>query len=104
MGQKHKRLREFWTPFPLRDIHENLRSNVRAGAAGDGAMSFKNRKIVPFHGANPNTKNCALTVSVLDYGSCLSFIHIDTECISENFTLFSVLSLIRLELVVAVAE
>ena len=25
MGQKHKRFREFWTPFPLRDIRKNPR-------------------------------------------------------------------------------
>ena len=59
MGQKHKRFREFRTPFPLRDIRENPRSNVRACAAGDGAICSKNRKIVPYHGANPNTRNGA---------------------------------------------
>ena len=58
-------------PFPLRDIRENPRSNVRACATADGAICSKNRKIVPYHGANPNTKNGALTVSVPDYGSCL---------------------------------
>ena len=59
MGQKHKRFREFRTPFPLRDICENPRSKVRACAAGDGAICSKNRKIVPYHGANPNTRNGA---------------------------------------------
>ena len=59
MGQKHKLFREFRTPFPLRDICENPRSNVRACAAGDGAICSKNRKIVPYHGANPNTRNGA---------------------------------------------
>ena len=59
MGQKHKPFREFWTPFPLRDIRGNPRSNVRACAAGDGAICSKNRKIVPYHGANPNTRNGA---------------------------------------------
>ena len=59
MGQKHKSFREFQTPFPLRDIRENPRSNVRACAAGDGAICSKNRKIVPYHGANPNTRNDA---------------------------------------------
>ena len=39
-------------PFPLRDFRENPRSNVRACAAGDGAICSKNRKIVPYHGAN----------------------------------------------------
>ena len=59
MGQKHKRFREFRTPFHLRDIRENLRSNVRAGAGGDGAICSKNRKIVPYHGDNPKTRNGA---------------------------------------------
>ena len=45
--------------FPLRDICENPRSNVRACAAGDGAICSKNRKIVPYHGANPNIRNGA---------------------------------------------
>ena len=53
MGQKHKRFRKFRTPFPLRDIRVNPRSNVRACAEGDGAICCKNRKIVPYHGANP---------------------------------------------------
>ena len=59
MGQKHERFREFQTPFPMRDIRENPRSNVHACAAGDGAICSKNRKIVPYHGANPNTRNGA---------------------------------------------
>ena len=59
MDKKHKRFREFRTPFPLRDIRENPRSNVRACAAGEGAICSKNRKIVPYHGANPNTRNGA---------------------------------------------
>ena len=59
VGQKHKPFREFRTPFHLRDIRENPRSNVRACAAGDGAICSKNRKIVPYHGANPNTRNDA---------------------------------------------
>ena len=59
MGQKHKPFREFRTPIPLRDIRENPRSNVRACAAGDGTICSKNRKIVPYHGANPNTRNDA---------------------------------------------
>ena len=59
MGQKHQPFREFRTPFPLRDIRENPRSNVRACAAGDGAICSKNRKIVPYHGANPTTRNGA---------------------------------------------
>ena len=30
-----------------------------ARVAGDGAICSKNRKIVPYHGANPNTRNGA---------------------------------------------
>ena len=48
MGQKHKRFREYRTPFPLRDIRKNPRSNVRACAIGDGAICPKIRKIVPY--------------------------------------------------------
>ena len=59
MGQKHKRFRGFRTPFPLRNICENPRSNARACAVGDGAICSKDRKIVPYHGANPNTRNGA---------------------------------------------
>ena len=55
----HEGIREFRTPFPLRDIRENPRSNVRACAAGDDAICSKNRKTVPYHGANPNTRNGA---------------------------------------------
>ena len=43
----------------MRDIRENPRSSVRACAAGDGAICSKNRKIVPYHGVNPNTRNGA---------------------------------------------
>ena len=31
--------------------------HVRAWIEGDGAICSKNRKIVPYHGANPNTRN-----------------------------------------------
>ena len=31
--------------------------HVRACAAGDGTICSKNRKIVPYHGTNPNTGN-----------------------------------------------
>ena len=33
--------------------------HVRAWVGGDGAICSKNRKIVPYHGANPNTRNGA---------------------------------------------
>ena len=33
--------------------------HVRACVEGDGAICSKNRKIVPYHGANPNTRNGA---------------------------------------------
>ena len=57
MGDKHKRFREFRTPFFPRDIRKKSLQHVRACAAGDGAICSKNRKIVPYHGANPNTRN-----------------------------------------------
>ena len=59
MGRKHKRFREFRTPIPLRNNCENPRSNSRACAASDGTICSKNRKIVPYHGDNPNTRNGA---------------------------------------------
>ena len=57
MGQKHKRFWEFRTPFFPRDIGKKSSQHARACAAGDGAIFSKNRKIVPYHGANPNTTN-----------------------------------------------
>ena len=39
--------------------HPQKSSQVRACSAGDGAICSKNRKIVPYHGANPNTINGA---------------------------------------------
>ena len=60
MGQKHKPFREFRTPFPLRDIRENPRSNVRACAAGDGAICSKNRKIVPYQTPRQNVCACVI--------------------------------------------
>ena len=58
MDQKHK-FRESRMPFPLRDIRKKSSQHVRACAAGNGAICSKNRKIVPYHGANPNTRNGA---------------------------------------------
>ena len=46
-------------PFPLRDIRKKSSQHVRACAAGDGAICSKNIKIVPYHEANPNTRNGA---------------------------------------------
>ena len=43
-------------PFPLRDIRKKSSQYVRAC---DGPICSKNRKIVPYHGANPNTRNGA---------------------------------------------
>ena len=37
----------------------SMYARVRACAAGDGAICSKNRKIVPYHGANHNTRNGA---------------------------------------------
>ena len=45
--------------FPLRDIRKKSSQHVRACVAGDGAICSKNRQIVPYHGANPNTRNGA---------------------------------------------
>ena len=58
VDQKHK-FRESRMPFPLRDIPKKSSQHVRACAAGDFAICSKNRKIVPYHGANPNTRNGA---------------------------------------------
>ena len=44
--------------FPARHPQNSLQ-HVLACAAGDGAICSKNRKIVPYHGANPNTRNGA---------------------------------------------
>ena len=44
--------------FPARHPQKSSQ-HVRARAAGDGAICSKNRKIVPYHGANPNTRNGA---------------------------------------------
>ena len=59
VGQKPERFREFWTPFLLRVIRKHPRSILRACVEGDGAICSINRKIVPYHGANPNTSNGA---------------------------------------------
>ena len=58
MGKKHK-FRESRMPFPVRDIRKKSSQHVHACAAGDGAICSKNRKLVPYHGANPNTRNSA---------------------------------------------
>ena len=44
--------------FPARHPQKSPQ-HVRPCAAGDGAICSKNRKIVPYHGANPNTWNGA---------------------------------------------
>ena len=38
---------------------EKSSQHVRACVEGDGAFCSKNRKIVPYHGANPNIRNGA---------------------------------------------
>ena len=45
--------------FPARHRRHFSWQHVRACAAGDSAICSKNRKIVPYHGANPNTRNGA---------------------------------------------
>ena len=50
MGQKHKRFREFRTPFnsPVRHLHKSSK-HVRACAAGDGEIFLKiEKKIAPY--------------------------------------------------------
>ena len=39
--------------------HQKSSQHVRACAAGDGAICSKNRRIVPYHGDSPNTRNGA---------------------------------------------
>ena len=46
-------------PFPLRDIRIKILAACTRVALSDGAICSKNRKIVPCHGANPNTRNGA---------------------------------------------
>ena len=61
------RVRVLLTP---RALHlQKSSQHVRVCAAGVGAICCKNRKIAPYHGDNPNTRNSALTVSIPDYGS-----------------------------------
>ena len=59
MGQKHKRFREFWTPFLLRVIRKNPRSIYASVSKVMARFVLKIEKIVPYHGANPNTRNGA---------------------------------------------
>ena len=86
MGQKHELFQESRTPFPPHDIRENPRSNARACTAGDGAICSKNRKIVPYLGANPNTRNGArlrapsliiapVSTYYLEYGRHVALLH-----------------------------
>ena len=67
-SNSHKRV-ELWTKgikiswisdaiSPARHPQKSSQ-HVRACAAGDDAICSKNRKIVPCHGANPNTRNGA---------------------------------------------
>ena len=46
----------FGRHFPALHLQKSSR-HVRECAAGDGAICSKNRKIVPHHGDNPNTRN-----------------------------------------------
>ena len=67
-SNRHKRV-ELWAKsinfvnlgchFPSAKSAKKSSQDVRACAAGDGAICSKNRKIVPHHGANPNTRNGA---------------------------------------------
>ena len=70
MGQKHK-FRESQMPFSLRDMRKNSSQHERTCAEGDGAICSRNRKIVPYHEANPNTRNgaCLRSPSLLMWRS-----------------------------------
>ena len=59
MGQKYERFRESRTPFPLRDIRKNPRSMYARVPQVMAQFVLKIEKIVPYHGANPNTRNGA---------------------------------------------
>jgi len=52
--------------------------HVQAGATGDGAICSKNRKIVPYHGDDPNSKNSARLQSlspIMASGSIHEFVY-----------------------------
>ena len=55
MGQKHKRFRQFWTPFLLRDICKNPRSMYARVPQAMAQFVLKIEKIVSYHGDNQNT-------------------------------------------------
>ena len=58
-GPKPKKISWIWDAIsPVRRPQKSSQ-HVRARAAGDGAICSKNRKIVPYHGPNPNTRNGA---------------------------------------------
>ena len=59
MGQKHQRLREFRTPFPLRDIRENPRSNVARVPQAMAQFVLKIEKVSHIMGPTPNIINGA---------------------------------------------
>ena len=59
MGQKHKIFREPRMPFPLREIRKNPRSMYSRVPQAMAKFVLKIGKIVPYHEANPNTRNGA---------------------------------------------
>ena len=66
--------------FPARHPRKSSQ-HVRACAAGDGAICSKNRKIVPYHGVNPNTRNGASPSPIMAPG-LVRYIYskIDVRC------------------------
>ena len=58
-GPKTSNISEISDGISPRVICKKSSHHVRACIAGDGAICSKNRKNVPYHGDNPNTRNGA---------------------------------------------
>ena len=74
MGKTYNRFRAFWTPFLLRDIRKNPRSMYALVPKLMAQFVLKIEKLSPVMGQPQYWKWRALTVSVLDYGSCFNLI------------------------------
>ena len=64
--------------------------HVRACVEGDGAICSKNRKIVPYHGASPNTRNGARLRSpspIMGPVSTYAHVHVFLSC-TDVFSCF----------------
>ena len=80
MGQKHKKFREFRTPFP-----PATSAKIYARAAREWEICSKNSKIVPYHRDSPNR-------GILVYNICLISI---SNLVSDGATNKSVLNIER---------